>query len=198
MDYIRKLIDETSKLSSVTYEDLLNYDLFLYQVIDLLNDKFVDERFTDNIIQNYIKNEVITKTKHGKKRGYTKTHLIQLILLGYMRPILSTEEIKKVFKLAFNEINDTNDDILSWEETYKIFIQNQKESFNQHLIPTLTNEVKIDEMVKKCNLKDKDEEQIRIFLLVLSLISEASAIKSLVEKIVNKEYELKQEVGNIR
>ena len=198
MDYIRKLIDETSKFSSVTYEDLLNYDLFLYQVIDLLNDKFVDERFTDNIIQNYIKNEVITKTKLGKKRGYTKTHLIQLILLGYMRPILSTEEIKKVFKLAFNEINDTNDDILSWEETYKIFIQNQKESFNQHLIPTLTNEVKIDEMVKKCNLKDKDEEQIRIFLLVLSLISEASAIKSLVEKIVNKEYELKQEVGNIR
>ena len=198
LDYIRKLIDETSKLSSVTYEDLPNYNLFLSQVIDLLNDKFVDERFTDNIIQNYIKNEVITKTKLGKKRGYTKTHLIQLILLGYMRPILSTEEIKKVFKLAFNEINDTNDDILSWEETYKIFIQNQKESFNQHLIPTLTNEVKIDEMVKKCNLKDKDEEQIRIFLLVLSLISEASAIKSLVEKIVNKEYELKQEVGNIR
>lgn len=191
LDYIRKLIDETSKFSSVSYEDLPNYNLFLSQVIDLLNDKFVDERFTDNIIQNYIKNEVITKTKDGKKRGYTKAHLVQLILLGYMRPILSTEEIKKVFKLAFNEINDTNDDILSWEETYKIFIQNQKESFNLYLIPTLTNEVKIDQMVKKCNLKDKDEERIRIFLLVLSLISEASAIKSLVEKIVNKEYELK-------
>lgn len=155
LDYIRKLIDETSKLSSVTYEDLPNYNLFLSQVIDLLNDKFVDERFTDNIIQNYIKNEVITKTKLGKKRGYTKTHLIQLILLGYMRPILSTEEIKKVFKLAFNEINDTNDDILSWEETYKIFIQNQKESFNQHLIPTLTNEIKIDEMVKNVIQKIK-------------------------------------------
>ena len=32
-----------------------------------------------------------------------------------MRPLLTTEEIKKVFRLAFNEINDRNDDILSWE-----------------------------------------------------------------------------------
>ena len=56
-----------------------------------------------------------------------------------MRPILTTEEIKKVFKLAFNEINDSNDDILSWEETYKIFTGMQKESLNDPLIPTLNS-----------------------------------------------------------
>ena len=37
-------------------------------------------------------------------------------------------------------------------------------------------------------LKEKDEERIRIFLLVLSLIAQASVIKKLVQKIV-KEYE---------
>ena len=55
--------------------------LFLSQVIDYLNDKFVDEKFTNNIVQNYIKSEVITKPEDGKKRGYTKMHLIQLVLL---------------------------------------------------------------------------------------------------------------------
>jgi len=35
-------------------------------------------------------------------------------------------------------------------------------------------------------LKDEEEERIRIFLLVLSLISKASAIKKLVQKIVNE------------
>ncbi len=187
-NYIKELAEEMSKNSSISYDDLPKYDLFLSQVIDYLNDKFVDEKFTNNIVQNYAKSEVITKPEDGKKRGYTKAHLIQLILLGYMRPVLTTEEIKKVIRLTFNDINDRNDDILSWEETYKTFIQIQKESLDNNLIASLTHEEKFDEIVKNFNLKDKDEERIKIFLLVLSLIAEASVIKKLVQKIVN-EYE---------
>ena len=139
-DYIKELATELSKGSSVSYEELPKYDLFLSQVIDYLNDKFVDEKFTNNIVQNYTKSEVITKPEDGKKRGYTKMHLIQLVLLSYMRPLLTTEEIKKVFRLAFNEINDRNDDILSWEEAYKTFTQIQKESLDDYLITSLNQE----------------------------------------------------------
>ena len=185
-DYINKLAKEMSNYSSVSYDDLPKYNLFLSQVIDLLNDKFVDEKFTNNIVQNYIKSEVITKPEDGKKRGYTKMHLIQLILLSYMRPVLTTEEIKKVFSLAFNEINDRNDDIISWEETYKIFLQIQKESLDDYLITSMTNEEKLEQLVKKFELKDEQEERIRVFLLVLSLIAEASVIKKLAQKIVNE------------
>ena len=187
-NYIKELADEIAKCSLVSYDDLPKYDLFLSQVIEYLNDKLVDEKLNNNIVQNYTKSEVITKPEDGKKRGYTKAHVIQLVLLSYMRPLLTTEEIKKVFKLAFNEINDNNDDILSWEETYKIFTQIQKESLNDPLIPTLNHEDKFEEIIKKFNLKDKEEERIRIFLLVLSFISKASAIKKLVQKIV-KEYQ---------
>jgi len=187
-DYIKELAEELSKGSSVSYEELPKYDLFLSQVIDYLNDKFVDEKFTNNIVQNYTKSEVITKPEDGKKRGYTKMHLIQLVLLSYMRPLLTTEEIKKVFRLAFNEINDRNDDILSWEETYKTFTQIQKESLDDYLITSLKQEDKLEELIKNFDLKDKDQERIKIFLLVLSLIAEASVIKKLVQKIV-KEYE---------
>jgi len=187
-DYIKELAEEMSKGNSVSYEDFPKYDLFLSQVIDYLNDKFVDENFTNNIVQNYIKSEVITKPEDGKKRGYTKMHLIQLVLISHMRPLLTTEEIKKVFRLAFNEINDRNDDILSWEETYKTFIQIQQESLDDYLITSLTHGDKLQEMIKNFDLKEKDEERIRIFLLVLSLIAEASVIKKLVQKIV-KEYE---------
>lgn len=185
-NYIKQLAEEMSKNSLVSYEDLPKYDLFLSQVIDYLNDKFVDEKFTNNIVQNYTKSEVITKPEDGKKRGYTKIHLIQLVLLGYMRPVLTTEEIKKVFSLAFNEINDRNDDILSWEETYKTFAKIQKESLDDYLITSLTHEEKLEELIKEFNLKDSDEERIKIFLLVLTLIAEASVIKKLVQKLVNE------------
>ena len=185
-NYIEQLVKEITKNSLVSYEDLPKFDLFLSQVIDFLNEKFEDEEFTKNIVQNYAKSEVISKPEDGKKRGYTKTHLIQLVLISYMRPLLTTEEIKKVFKLAFNEINDHNDDILSWEETYKIFMQVQKESLSTPLNPELNHEEKFEKIVKELDLKASDEERIRIFLLVIFLISEASAIKKLVQKLVDK------------
>lgn len=186
LDNIKQIILDICKGDSILYEDLPKYDLFLSQVTDYLNDKFTDEKFTKSIVQNYIKQEVISKPEDGKKRGYTKTHLIQLILTSFMRPTLSAEEIKKVFRLAFNDINDQNDDILCWEETYKVFVEIQRENLYDDLIPLLIHEDKLDEMIKKFNLKDKEEERIKVFLLVLSLISEASAIKSLAQRIVNE------------
>lgn len=186
---IIKLAEEISNNNLVSYEDLPKYDLFLSQVSDYLNDKFTDEKYTNNIVQNYIKSEVITKPEDGKKRGYTKIHLAQLVLLSYMRPILTTEEMKKVMRLAFNEINDRNDDIISWEDAYKIFADIQSESLSEFLTAPLFNESKLEERVKSLNLEGKDEERIRIFLIVMTLISQASVIKKLVQKIV-KEYDI--------
>lgn len=186
-DYINELTEEMSRNSMISYNELPKYDLFLSQVIDYLNDKFTDDKYTNNIVQNYIKSEVISKPEDGKKRGYTKIHLAQLVLLSYMRPILTTEEIKKVFSLAFNEINDRTDDIISWETAYKMFAETQKESLESFLSNSVETEEKLDEIIKNLKLEDDEEERIRIFLLVVSLIAQASVIKKLVQKIV-KEY----------
>lgn len=185
-NYIKEVAEEISKTSMVSYEDLPKYDLFLSQVIDFLNDKFVEDKYTNNIVQNYIKSEVISKPEDGKKRGYTKIHLVQLVLLSYMRPILTTEEIKKVFSLAFNEINDRSDDIIDWETAYKLFTETQNESFNKYLDATALNDDKLDSIIKDLNLDEKDENSIRTFVVVMSLIAQASAIKKLVQKIVNE------------
>ena len=186
-NYIKELAEEISNTSMIPYEELPKYDLFLSQVIDFLNDKFVEDKYTNNIVQNYIKSEVISKPEDGKKRGYTKIHLVQLVLLSYMRPILTTEEIKKVFSLAFNEINDRSDDIIDWENAYKLFFEIQEESFDKNLSATAINDEKLDLIIKEFQLDDKDENSIRTFVIVLSLIAQASAIKKLVQKIV-KEY----------
>lgn len=186
LNYINEVAEEMSQNSMISYDDLPKYDLFLSQVIDFLNDKFVEDKYTNNIVQNYIKSEVITKPEDGKKRGYTKIHLVQLVLLSYMRPVLTTEEIKKVFRLAFNEINDRSDDIISWEKAYKIFAETQSESFKEYLTSSVLNEEKLDDIIKDLNLEEKDENSIRTFVVVMSLIAQASAIKKLVQKIVNE------------
>ena len=185
-NYIKDVAEDMANGTMITYDDLPKYDLFLSQVIDFLNDKFIDDKYTNNIVQNYIKSEVISKPEDGKKRGYTKIHLVQLVLLSYMRPVLTTEEIKKVFSLAFNEINDRSDDIISWEDAYKIFSETQSESFKDFLSKPAVDEEKLDNIISEMNLNEKDENSIRTFVIVMSLIAQASAIKKLVQKMVNE------------
>nr|WP_102399650.1 DUF1836 domain-containing protein [Haloimpatiens massiliensis] len=182
---INELARDVSINNIVPYDDLPQYDLFLSQVIDYLNDRFENEKYTKNIVQNYIKSEIISKPEDGKKRGYTKLHLAQLVLLSYMRPILTTDEISKVFRLAFNEINDRSDDIISWERAYKIFSKIQEESFSDFLSKDYFKEEEFNEIISELKLKNTDEERILVFLVVMTLIAQASAIKKLVQKIVD-------------
>lgn len=188
-DYIKELAEEMSKNSLIEYDELPQYDLFLSQVIDFLNDNVSEDKYTNNIVQNYIKSEVISKPEDGKKRGYTKNHLVQLVLLSYMRPVLTTEQIKKVFRLAFNEINDRSDDIISWESAYKIFVEIQKDSYKSFLSDPIGDKETLDKIMKNFDLNENDEKRIRVFLLVLSLIAEASVIKKLVQRIIANEFD---------
>ena len=186
LDYIDKAFNQMSKKNIVPYEDLPQYDLFLSQVIDYLNDRFEGEKYTNNIVQNYIKSEVISKPEDGKKRGYTKLHLVQLVLLSYMRPILTMEEIKKVFSLAFNEINDSTDDIISWEMAYKVFSDIQKDSLKEFSNNQKSEEDKLQKIIEGFDLKPEEQKRILVFITVMNLICQASAIKKMVQQIVNE------------
>ncbi|ADL49905.1 DUF1836 domain-containing protein [Clostridium cellulovorans] len=170
----------------IPFSDLPEYDLFLSQVVDYLNDRFEGEDFTNNIVQNYVKNEVVSKPQDGKKRGYTKVHLTELVLLGHMRPILTSDEIKKVFRLAFNDINDRTDDIIPWESAYKSFTEIQKNAFSDLQEKGLVDEVMIKELIKPFQLNEKETERIVVFLTVMTLIAQASAIKKLARKIIDE------------
>ena len=45
---------------------------------------------------------------------------------------------------------------------------------------------KLNNIIRDLNLNEKDENSIRTFVVVISLIAQASAIKKLVQKIVNE------------
>ncbi|KHD35400.1 hypothetical protein NL50_13910 [Clostridium acetobutylicum] len=183
---MKKIVEEMSANSIISYDELPQLDLFLSQVIDFLNDKFESEKYTNNIVQNYIKGGVISKPEDGRKKGYTKDHIAQLLLLSYMRPVLNTEEIKKVFRLAFNEINDRDDDIISWKQAYKVFSDVQEEYFNNIFTEQYFNTDKLKNIVKEFNLDKKDEERIFMFIVVMSLVAQASVIKNIAKKIVDE------------
>ncbi|MDO6354726.1 DUF1836 domain-containing protein [Caloramator sp. CAR-1] len=184
-DKLVKLAEDISKKSIIGLDDLPPYDLFLSQVTDFLNNK-LNEEYTSNIIQNYIKAEVISKPEDGKKRGYTKDHLIQLILLNYMRPILTTEEIKEVFNLAFNKINEKTDDLITWEFAYEIFVDLQKETLKNFISTSQETEKKLKKIIDNKHLNESDSQKLLMFLTVISLIAQATAYKKLAHSLLEE------------
>ena len=187
---ISEITNETTDKSSISYDELPQYDLFLSQVKDYLNDRFDQDNFTNSILQNYIKSDVVSKPEDGRKRGYTKLHLVQLVLIAHMRPILTTDEIRSVFRLAFNDINSREDDILSWEDTYKMFGELQEKSLAMDLTFIADEKAReniFDKYLEKYEFNAEEKERIMIFLVVMSLVAQASNIKKLVTTLV-KEY----------
>lgn len=187
---ISEIKSETTDKSSISYDELPQYDLFLSQVKDYLNDRFDQDNFTNSILQNYIKSDVVSKPEDGRKRGYTKLHLVQLVLIAHMRPILTTDEIRSVFRLAFNDINSREDDILSWEDTYKMFGELQEKSLANDLTFIADERIRekiFDKYLEKYQFNSEEKERIMIFLVVMSLVAQASNIKKVVTTLV-KEY----------
>lgn len=163
-----------SMARAISLDEMPNYDLFLSQVIDFLNSWFPEEKYTHNIVQNYIKFGIISRPINGKKRGYTRMHIIQLILLSYLRPILSGDEIKRVFSLAFNEINEAEDDIITWEDAYEIFSLILKEDS----LPSPEKErMYAESLLKDIKLKNDDKESILDFITILILVTRANILK---------------------
>ena len=70
--------------------------------------------------------------------------------------------------------------------TFYALFETQEESFDKNLNATAINDEKLDSIIKELELDEKDENSIRTFVIVLSLIAQASAIKKLVQKIVNE------------
>lgn len=164
-------------------DDFPKYDLFLSQVIEFIEELFNDETYTVNIIQNYIKSGVIAKPYQGKKKGYTKIHLIQLVFVSFMRPVLTTDEIIKVFHLAFNNINDREDDIITWEVAYELFYDIQKEQMQTN--PNMViDEVRLKEIVYDLPITAEEKERILIFISVLTLVAKASFIKNTAKDLI--------------
>lgn len=174
-----------TKSSLLNLDDFPKYDLFLSQVIEFIEDLFNDETYTVNIVQNYIKSGVIAKPYQGKKKGYTKIHLIQLVFVSFMRPVLTTDEIIKVFHLAFNDINDREDDIITWEMAYDLFYDIQREQVKTD--PNMViDETRLKEMVYKLSITPEEKERIFIFFSVLALVAKASFIKNTAKDLITR------------
>ncbi|MGN1299082.1 MAG: DUF1836 domain-containing protein [Candidatus Scatovivens sp.] len=88
------------------WEELPNIDLYLDQVVTLLEEYLgdfmtnkEDKIITKTMINNYVKHGVI---KPPENKKYSKSHLARLIVICILKQIYSINDIKNLIKLALD------------------------------------------------------------------------------------------------
>ena len=170
---IKETINDLIKIDLIPLSQIPDIDLYMYQITTFAEDKLNllrrnndDKILTKTMINNYTKAGLISPPN---KKKYSKKHIISLIMIYYLKSILSINDIK----IFLSKISD--DKI---EEIYKTFINIQENE---------KNSLMEDIMYKTKNIiLDDNDENTNYLLTVLMLINEAYMRKQLAEKIIDK------------
>lgn len=196
--HLLELIKELSLSDEIKLSDIPDLHLYMGQVENFLTDKLShlkrsesDKILTTTMINNYTKDNLLMKP--NKSKQYTKQHMILMILLYYLKQILSLDDIRKMFKVVLKDMSTIEDDVISLEDIYSIFVDlknDEFENFNNSLSKNLNA---IQEKTKDINSekpedKEEDQEMAEWFLVVIMLVAQAHAQKRLAEKIIDAHF----------
>jgi hypothetical protein len=139
-----------------------------------------DKMLTKTMVNNYSKAKILTPSKNKK---YNKQQIIQLIVIYYLKQVLSISDIHDLFSPMF-EMAEDNDSLIY--DIYASFLDFKKSSI-ENVVHTLeTKEAIIVESTQV--LGEASEEKIQLLLKVLLLSSQAQAYKRAAEAIIDKHF----------
>lgn len=185
---IESLINNLSLLDDITPEQIPDIELYINQVTDFMENKLghlkrsdKDKILTKTMVNNYTKAGILMSSKNKK---YTKHHIIMLILIYYLKQILTIDDIHALMAPILNNINTDSDDLIPIEDIYSTFLDIKKKEFNNYCDVFADKFKSIREKVNK--IDNADQNLAELFLTVIVLVAQADAQKRLAEKIIDE------------
>ena len=167
---ILNIIKNYLNIEDVSVDKIPNIDLYMDQVTTFIEDSLNEHKRDDNqkiitktMVNNYVKDGIIPSPN---KKKYNKNHLISLILIYYLKSIISINDIKLILKDRQENIEDIYNNFLKYKN-------NEKEKLYNDLKNLLDN---IE--------KDKKNE-IDLITFLIAIIDEANKKKFFAEKIID-------------
>lgn len=185
---LAKLINDMSLLDDIKPSQIPDINLYMDQLTKFFDDKLGhlkrdddDKILTKTMINNYTKAGILMPPVNKK---YSKSHMILLILIYYLKQILSINDIHAIMAPILNNINTEEDDIISMEDIYSIILEIKHREFEDYCDVFDDKFTVIREKTK--NLEGENKDLAELFLTVLILVAQADAQKRLAEKIIDK------------
>jgi hypothetical protein len=130
-ELLNSLIQKLSAAEEIKISDIPDIDLYMDQVTTFIDNKLGNEKrdkkdklLTKTMINNYSKAKILTPSKNKR---YNKQQMIQLILIYYLKQVLSISDIQELFKPLFEQ-EDKNKGLIY--DVYEIFLHIKKNSMD--------------------------------------------------------------------
>ncbi|MDR3589612.1 MAG: DUF1836 domain-containing protein [Negativicutes bacterium] len=173
--------------------DIPCLDLYIDQLLIYLNSKIGHlERtngstpFSRTMINNYVRDGII---KPPVNKKYNKEHVLSLILISYLKNILSMSDIAILLKpIAETSEVESLSSQLSFEDIYRVFVKSKiafEKTFQTYFQELNFVDIKINE-IKNDELRNNTED----FLSVLMLVALANMSRRIAINIINTESRL--------
>lgn len=188
---LEQLVNELSLAEDIRISEIPDLELYMEQLTTFMESRLESQKehsqdkiLTKTMINNYTKAGIVMPPVNKK---YNKRHIILLILIYYLKNILSIKDIKSLFGPVLNNIATPEDDLISLEDIYATFLEVKNielASFSEGLIEK-SNMIKA-----KTEALDKEgKETAQLFLIVIMLVAQADAQKKLAEKIIERYFQ---------
>ena len=183
---MEQFVKELSLTEDIKISEIPDMELYMEQLTSFMDGKLdrrknstQDKVLTKTMINNYTKAGIVMPPVNKK---YNKRHIILLILIYYLKNILSIKDINNLFKPVLNNIATPEDDLISLEDIYTTFLEvknSELACFSEELIE------KTKAIKAKTEALDKEgKDTAELFLIVIMLVAQADAQKKLAEKII--------------
>lgn len=181
------IIEEIAQGGDISISDIPDIELYMDQVTTFIDNKLryhkrtlKDKILTKTMINNYTKSKILLPSKNKR---YNRQHMILLILIYYLKQILSISDISILFAPLFKNMNSSNDGMDYLSSLYNGFLQ-VKENSTDDMRQILSQ--KLELISKKAEeFPPESKETSRILLTVLMLVATASIQKRIAEKIID-------------
>ncbi|KUO69300.1 MAG: hypothetical protein APF77_16030 [Clostridia bacterium BRH_c25] len=181
------MIEEIVQGGDINISDIPDIELYMDQVTTFIDNKLgyhkrtlKDKILTKTMINNYTKSKILLPSKNKR---YNRQHMILLILIYYLKQILSINDINILFTPLFKNMASSKDDTDYLSSLYNCFLQ-VKENSTFDLKEIMSQKLKlIDDKAE--DFSGEAKETTRILLTVLMLVATASIQKRIAEKIID-------------
>lgn len=189
-DELRKLLDRLNKITYVKPEDLPNIDLYMDQVTTFMDRHLEsskryseDKLLTKTMINNYTKNDLLPSPN---KKKYSKEHMYLLILIYYLKNILSITDIQSILKPLNERFFDGAGEV-SLDTIYSEIVAIQKSQADA----AAKDVTRKFAAAKETFTEVKDEEQqefLRKLSMVCLLSFDVFMKRQIIEQIIDTEF----------
>lgn len=186
-DSLFEIIVELAQGGDISIADIPDIELYMDQVTTFMDNKLryhkrtlKDKILTKTMINNYTKSKILLPSKNKR---YNRQHMILLILIYYLKQILSINDISILFTPLFKNMSSPQDDMEYLGSLYNSFLR-LKEQGTSELKDMLAGKLELIDS-KTDAFPEESRETTRILLTVLMLVATASIQKSIAEKIID-------------